>query len=117
MPEGWGICSACELMIAQAEIDKAPYERGLDEFPPEWQADFQKFSKVILDLSLRYGDSIMIRIFDPRSLQGLIKAIRYRIHRYPTFVIDKGIKVIGLDAMKLEQVLFNASAVEQKVKP
>jgi len=111
LPEGWGICLTCEALIAQAKMDKAPHERDLDEYPPEWQADYQRFSDVILDLSLRYGDSVMIRIWDPRSLQGLFKAIRYGVHRYPTFIVDRHKKVVGLDTSKLNESLQAAGAV------
>ncbi len=111
LPEGWGICLTCEALIAQAKMDKAPHERDLDEYPPEWQADYQRFSDAILDLSLRYGDSVMIRIWDPRSLQGLFKAIRYGVHRYPTFIVDRHKKVVGLDTSKLNESLQAAGAV------
>lgn len=99
--------------MARANIDKAPYERGLEEYPPEWMEDFQRLSTLILDLAARYGDSILIRIFDPRSLQGLIKSVRYGVRRYPTFVINKHKKVAGLDAAGLEQALRAEGAVEQ----
>jgi len=113
LPEGWGICLSCEVLIAQAEMDQAPHERGLDEYPPEWQAEFRRFSEVMLDLSLRFGDTVMFRIFDPRSLQGLLKAIRYGIHRYPAFIVNGSKKIIGLDPQPLEQVLLAAGAVAQ----
>ncbi len=101
------------MMIAQAGMDKEPCERGLDEYPPEWQADFRHFSEAILELSLRYGDTVMIRIWDPRSLQGLIKAIRYGAHSYPTFIVGKSRKIVGLDMPELEQVLRAAGAIRQ----
>jgi hypothetical protein len=113
LPEGWGVCLTCEALIAQAGMEKTPHERGLDEYPPEWQAEFQCFSAAIFDLSQRYGDSIMIRIWDPRSLQGLLKAIHYGAHRYPTFVVGTGRKVVGLDMPQLEQILQAAGAVIQ----
>lgn len=113
LPEGWGVCFSCETLIAQAGVEREPVERGLDEYPPEWQADFRHFSEAILGLSSRYGDSVMIRIWDPRSLQGLLKALRYGIHRYPTFVIDGHRKIVGLEMPQLEQALEEAGAVVQ----
>ena len=105
VPEGWGICLSCEMLMARANMDKAPYERGLDEYPPEWKKDFQRLSDLVLDLAACYGDRILIRIWDPRSLQGMFKSIRYGVRRYPTFVINGHEKVTGLDAALLEQVL------------
>ena len=105
LPEGWGICLSCEMLMARANLDKAPYERGLDEYPPEWQEDFQHLSDTILSLSAQYADSIMIRIYDPRSLQGLIKAMRHGVHRYPTFIVDGKKKVSGWDLDRLTEIL------------
>jgi hypothetical protein len=115
LPEGWGICLSCEVLMARANLDKAPYERGMDEYPPEWMEDFQQLSNLILDLAARFGGSVLIRIFDPRSLQGLVKSVRYGVHRYPTFVINKHKKVVGLDATGLEGILKAEGAVEQPV--
>jgi hypothetical protein len=105
LPEGWGVCLSCEILMARANLDKAPHERGIEEYPPEWQEEFQKLTEFILDLSTRYGDSVYIRIFDPRSLQGLWKSIKYGIHRYPTFIIEKKKKVSGLDKDVLDNAL------------
>ncbi len=105
LPEGWGICLSCEMLMARAQMDKAPYERGLDEYPPEWLADFQRFSELIEHLSLRYGDAIFIRIYDPRSLQGLWKAIRYGVRRYPTFIFEKSEKISGWDEATLHRTM------------
>jgi hypothetical protein len=92
-------------MMTHANLGKAPYERGLEEYPAEWQEDFQRLSDVILELAARHSEKILIRIWDPRSLQGMFKSIRYGVRRYPTFVINRHEKVTGLDAALLEQVL------------
>ncbi|PKO23105.1 MAG: hypothetical protein CVU38_05915 [Chloroflexi bacterium HGW-Chloroflexi-1] len=110
MPEGWGLCTSCEMLIAQADLDRPPAERGLDEYPPEWQADFRRLSALIFDLANRYGDRVLIRIYDPRSLQGLIKALRYGVRRYPTFVVAGREQVAGLDGAAVERLLRNATA-------
>jgi len=107
LPEGWGICLSCEMLMARADLDKAPSERGLEEYPPEWQEDFHRLSDLVLDLAARYGDSILIRIWDPRSLQGLWKSIRYGVRRYPTFIVA-GRKISGWDTVQLEQTLAKA---------
>ena len=105
LPEGWGICLSCEMLMARANLDQAPHERGLDEYPPEWQEEFQRLSDVVMSLSTRYQDSILIRIWDPRSLQGLWKSIRYGVHRYPTFIIEKQKKITSLDKDLLDSAL------------
>jgi len=99
--------------MAHANMDKAPYERGLDEYPPEWQEDFRRLSSLILELAARYGDTILIRIFDPRSLQGLWNSIRYGVRRYPTFIVNGKTKISGWDREHLERDLQAAGAVAQ----
>ena len=114
LPEGWGLCNSCELLMARANLDQAPPDRGLDEYPPEWRTDFQSLSALIYDLADRYGDRVLIRIFDPRSWQGLVKALRYGVRRYPTFVVNGRTKIVGWDegalAHALEGALTTAAA-------
>jgi len=109
MPEGWGMCTSCEMLIAQAELDWPPVERGL-EYPPEWQADFARLAVVVADLAARYGERILIRLYDPRSLQGLFKAIRHGVRRYPAFVVAGYDKIVGWDEDALERLLLAAGA-------
>ena len=99
--------------MARANLDQAPHERGLEEYPPEWQAEFQRLSDVILDLATRYQDNILIQIWDPRSLQGLMKSIRYWVRRYPTFIVDGQEKVTGWNVEQLEQHILAASGLPQ----
>ena len=97
--------------MARANLDQAPHQRGLEEYPPEWQEEFQRLSDVVMDLSNRYQDSILIRIWDPRSLQGLVKSIRYWVRRYPTFIVEGQNKITGWDVEQLEQYIMTAGGV------
>ncbi|MGQ9766766.1 MAG: hypothetical protein ACUVSS_05455 [Anaerolineae bacterium] len=117
VPEGWGLCQACEVMMARADLDQAPPARGLDELPPEWQADFQRLSGLIFDLAERYDDRLVIRVYDPRSLQGMAKALRYWARRYPTFVVDGRAKISGWDVGALEQAIASRFAEAEQATP
>lgn len=111
LPEGWDLCATCEAFIAQAELDENKANRSLEAFPPEWQADFHRLSDFILDFSQKYQQQIQIRIFDPRSLQGMGKAIRHRIHTYPAFIVSGKKKVVGLDQNRLAEFLKEEGAL------
>ena len=113
LPEGWGLCLTCEAMIAQAQLDQAPYERGLEEYPPEWRQEYEKLSAAILGLADRYQSGIYIRLWDPRSLQGLLKSIRYGVRCYPTFIVAGRQKVTGWQTDLLEQQIQAAGGVPQ----
>lgn len=99
--------------MARANLGQAPHERGLDEYPPEWQEEFQRLSDMVYSLAGRYGNKILIRIWDPRSLQGLVKSIRYGVRRYPTFIVDGQDKIAGWNAEKLEQLILAAGETPQ----
>lgn len=103
VPQGWGMCLSLEMIMAQADLDQGPHQRGQDEYPPEWQADFQRLSDIIIDLSERYQSSIIIRTWDPHSLQGLWKSVRFGVRRYPAFIVAGHMKITGWDTAKLEQ--------------
>jgi len=105
VPEGWGLCQACEVLLARADLGQAPPQRGMEDLPPEWQADFQRLSALIFDLAGRYREQIVIRVYDPRSLRGLVKAVRHGVRHYPTFVVAGRVKIAGWDDAALQQAL------------
>ena len=106
------MCTTCEVMMAQANLSQAPQERGLDEYPPEWKEEFQRLSTAIIALAERFQDQVQIRIWDPRSLQGMLRSIRYGVRRYPTFIVNGHSKLSGWDTNQLEQQI--QSAVESR---
>ncbi len=108
VPEGWGLCQACEVLLARADLGQAPPQRGMADLPPEWQADFQRLSALIFDMAGRYRERILIRVYDPRSLQGLFKAVRHGVRRYPTFVVAGRTKITGWDQDALTQAVERA---------
>ncbi|OGN90224.1 MAG: hypothetical protein A2Y88_06395 [Chloroflexi bacterium RBG_13_48_10] len=112
VPDGWGICNSCEVMMAQANLGQAPHERGLDEYPPEWQEEFKRLASTIFNLADHYQDKVQIRIWDPRSLQGLWRSIRHGVRRYPTFVVNGHNKITGWDTIKLDQYIQAAVEID-----
>lgn len=97
------MCNPCELMMSQASIGQSPEARGLDEYPPELIEEFKHLSFAIYSLADHFQDQVQIKIWDPHSLQGLWKCIRYGVRRYPTFLIGGQVKLAGLDPANLER--------------
>jgi len=112
VPGGWGMCTTCEMMMAQANLGQAPQERGLDEYPPEWKEEFRRLSTTIFTLADHFQEQVQIRVWDPRSLQGLLRSIRHGVRRYPAFIINGHDKILGWDTNQLEQHI--QSAVESR---
>lgn len=108
LPEAWGLCSSCELLFQPANLNPAPFDAALEAYPPEFIAEYQRLSQTIRLLSERFGAQVVIRIWDPRSPQGLLRALRYRLRRYPSFVIAGKYKVAGLEPGQVQQMVQKA---------
>jgi hypothetical protein len=103
--QGLGICNACELVLSEASLGEHPAKRGLDEYPEEWQDDYRRLTDWVYDLAGRYGEQILIKVIDPQSAEGLLKSLRYRVRRYPTWIVDGKTRVVGWDRQALEVAL------------
>jgi hypothetical protein len=108
--QGLGICTSCELVLSEARVGENPRERALDEYPPDWQEDYRRLTEWVYDLAGRYGERILIKVIDPQSPEGLVKSLRYRVRRYPTFIVAGRQKVVGWEQQQLESALTSALA-------
>ncbi len=107
--ESWGLCTACELVMSQANVGATTSNGALDEYPREWQEDFQRLSSWVFELADRYRDQVKLVVIDPRSLRGLLKSLRYWVRRTPTWIVDGKRKVVGWDREELEQAIEEAT--------
>jgi hypothetical protein len=96
--------------MSEASMGEHPAARALAEYPQEWQDDYRRLTEWVYDLAGRYGDRILIKVIDPQSPEGLIKSLRYRVRRTPTFVIEGKKRVVGWQREQLESAL--ASVLE-----
>ena len=106
------MCISCELVLAEAGVGENPTTRAFDEYPQEWQDDYRRLTEWVYDLAGRYGDRLLIKVIDPQSPEGLLKSLRYRVRRYPTFVIEGKTKVVGWQREQLEAALVSMLPTE-----
>jgi len=79
--------------------------RDLNEYPEELKEEYLFLSNWIKELAQKYRERILIKIIDVQSLQGVLKSIRYWVHRYPTFIINKKKRYTGKDKNQLDALL------------
>ena len=108
LPEGWELCSPCQAFIDRAGMEAGNGTQSLESLPPEMRREAQLLADLVMDLAARYDARIQIRIYDPRSIQGLALAMRQRVRSYPTFLVAGTQKVKGLDREALEEALASA---------
>ena len=105
VPSGLGFCSACELVLTDAGLAAQHTDTALDGYPPDMQDEFRRLGDWIEELADQYGQRIVIRVIDPQSPEGLIKCLRHRVRRYPTWLVDGRRRVVGWDRDALEAAL------------
>ncbi len=110
MVQALGMCTSCELVLSQAGLGRHPTERGLDEYPEEWQDKCRRLTEWVNVLVGRYGDRLWIKVIDSQSPEGLLKSLRYRVRYYPTFIVAGKKKVVGWERERLEAALTTGMA-------
>ena len=92
-------------MSAQVGLREKRDRQILNDYPDDLKEDYLFLSNWIRELSQKYRENILIKVIDAQSLQGVVKSIRHRIFRYPTFIIDKKKKYTGKDKERLDALL------------
>jgi len=80
-------CSPCEVLFDQAGLGGSRHEREINDYPPDLKEEYLRLSDWIRELSRRYKGRLVIKVIDVQSVLGIYKSIRYRIRKYPTFIV------------------------------
>ena len=70
----------------------------INEYPEDLKQEYLQLSLWLKAVAAHYGRSVVIRLIDPQSLVGMGWALRYRVRRYPTFILDREEKFVGWEA-------------------
>lgn len=83
-------CQHCDVVSHQIGLGQRwrADQRGAEQLPPDLQEEYAEISDWILDASERYGDRLQVTLVDPASLEGFWKALRHRVRRFSSFVVD-----------------------------
>jgi len=105
IPTDFFHCSHCERLFDVAGIGAPVHQEMRAAYPPEMLEEAAHLAAWLQGLSDRYGEQLRIRVVDPQSLEGFFKSLRYRIGRYPTFVINHHTKYTGWEPAALDRLL------------
>jgi hypothetical protein len=92
-------------MTDQVGLKEKQDHQDLNEYPEDLKEDYLFLSIWVKELAQKYREKILIKIIDAQSLQGVVKSIRYRVFRYPTFIINSREKYTGKDKARLDVLL------------
>jgi histone acetyltransferase (RNA polymerase elongator complex component) len=98
-------CRHCKIFFDEAGLDKKFHQKEMDEYPPDLKEESTQLSDWIRELNRLYKHRLLIRLIDVQSLLGIYKSLRYRIRKYPTFIIEGKESYTGWDKNQLEGLL------------
>ena len=98
-------CRGCGFIFGCVGL-KGKYRNACtNEYPDEWKLAVNRLSKWLREISYLYRHRLQIRVIDAQSPLGLWKQIRYRLFRFPAFIIDEKRTYIGWDSDQLEALI------------
>lgn len=109
VPTDFFHCIHCERLFSEAGIGTEVRREMQAGYPPEILEEAGRLSAWLRELSARWGQQLHIRVVDPQSPEGLYKSLRYSVHRYPTFIINRHTKYTGWDPEPLERLIADCS--------
>ena len=96
----WGCCSAPDV-----NVENGSPRSCCNEYPDDWKEAVAYVSQWTQKINSLYQHRIVIQTIDALSPLGLWKQIRYRVFRFPAFIIDKKSTYIGWDPQELEALI------------
>ncbi len=95
-PTAFYHCTHCEVAWHEAGItDRIHREQVAASLPVDLAQEYQVISDWVHDLLQRYGDRVAVKVVDAASLEGVVKSLRYGLHRYPAVVVGGASRFTG----------------------
>ena len=87
-PAAFFHCQHCEVVFREVGLGpKIHREQAAHAFPPDLLAEYHALSDWLIELVQRYGDRIAITLVDAASVEGVLKALRYGVRRFPVVIV------------------------------
>jgi hypothetical protein len=104
-------CRHCEVTWNEVGLGQRLHaeQRASGLLPRDLLEEYASLSDWVYEVAERYGDRISITIVDAASLEGVAKALRYRVRRFPAFILN-GRRLDSFDRGRLDHVLEEMSA-------
>jgi hypothetical protein len=101
-------CQHCEFVFETTGVKgvrKFHDEAQESSMPPEMMKEYQDLSDWVMNVVERYGGRVVFKVIDATSVEGLLKSVRYGVHKYPAVIINGKEKQIGGDFKRAEAMI------------
>ena len=87
-------------------VGAALHQEQLDSsMPDEMKKEYAELSRWVLETVETYRGRVVFKIIDAASLEGMLKAVRYRARRYPAFIVEGKELYIGTDFNQVKSLI------------
>jgi Protein of unknown function (DUF1525) len=91
-------CPHCELAWQPTGMgNHFRQEQLASSLPEDLTSEYRELSDWVREMMAAYGERLDFRVIDAASIEGWLKSVRYRLHRYPAIVVDGKEKFVGLE--------------------
>ncbi len=81
-------CTHCEVAWREFGMSNDIHREQLQSsLPPDLAREYQQISDWVRQINNKYGDKVCIQVVDAASIEGVLKSLRYGLHRYPAVVV------------------------------
>jgi hypothetical protein len=99
-------CQHCEVVWDHLGVGRPIHaEQRAAGLPADLQAEYDAIASWVGDAQARYGSQVTFSVIDAASMEGLWKALRHRVRRFPAFILDGHERVLGFDRDRLDAAL------------
>jgi hypothetical protein len=82
-------CMHCEFVWGAAGVGRAIHaEQRASSLPSDLAEQYDRIGQWVQGLVERHGAKLDLRIVDAASPEGLFKALRHRLWRFPAVIVD-----------------------------
>jgi hypothetical protein len=89
-PTAYYHCTHCEVAWRSMGVTNQIHQEQVDSsLPADMAQDYQQLSDWVHEIFKIHCDNIILKVIDAASVEGVFKALQYRLHGYPAIIVDK----------------------------
>jgi hypothetical protein len=89
-PTAFYHCQHCEVVWHEIKASGPIHqEQVASSLPDDLIQEYQEISNWADELFRRYADRVTVQVIDAASLEGVLKSLRYGVHRYPAVIVNR----------------------------
>jgi len=92
------------IMASLGLLKKGRHD-SCSEYPADWKEALDTLSAWIGSITRLYRHRVRIRLIDAQSPLGFWKQLRYRVFRFPAFIVDGKSTYVGWNPEELEALI------------